>query len=226
MKAFRVQTGLRIEPFGDPVSEAFLGGEDLGTAVVRALTEAGMQAATGLPDDSAEQPCLLLPDRLFVTRAAVRAFVQACPAGTGVYRLGLARGPATDWAGPLQQTQVDQQRSAVLFDLYLLRDARPPAGAGWPELRAWLADRARPVVIDPGTGHEPIFTPRPGARRQALALPRTDRLAVDVCHWVHILWLNQALPWVRLAEHRQDHPWRAWLRSPGGHTRPCRIGLG
>lgn len=202
MKAHRFQTGARIEPLGDPVSEALVGTGLLGDAVTRALSEAGCQPELGRPGAPLAD-CLALPDRLFVTRRAVREFIEACPATAGVYRLGFVDGPASAWIQPL--SGLEPIPGGWLFDLFLIR-GRSPAAGDWEQLRAGLSRAARPVVLDPGGQHEPIHLPRPGPPHGPIRLPRSDLLAADLRHWVHLVWLNQLMPGLRLAEHRQDHP--------------------
>ena len=207
MIALRYQTGTRIAPFDDPVSSLPIGDSDLGQAVTRALTQAGCTPRIGetgrSPTDCPLTDCLVLPDRLFVTRALVRAFMDACPRAAGVYRLGLKEGPLTAWAFALQK--VDQQPGAILFDLFCVRGPGP-ISSEWPALREALVERAQPVVIDPAEELHTIYPPRPGPPVKPLMLPRSELLAVDLSHWIHLVWLNQLLPWIRLREHRQDHP--------------------
>ncbi|HOX46151.1 MAG TPA: hypothetical protein PK668_21285 [Myxococcota bacterium] len=218
MRALRFLTGLALEPFGDPISSALLGVEELGLAVARALLQAGAKPEPGfLGAIPARGELLLLPDTLFVTRAAARAFLAAVPGGPGVYRLALRRGPASEYARPLQRVDEDGCPGAVGYDLYLARgELEGLRGAdSWEALRERLRARATPVVVEPGPEVELLPEVRPGPPRTSLAMPRTLCLAADVRHWVHVLWLNHLLPRVRLREHWQDHPLRARLRGAG-----------
>ncbi len=231
MRALRFLTGLAIEPFGDPVSSAQLGVEELGLAVSRALLQAGVQPEPGSPEAiPARGELVLLPDTQFITRAAVRAFLAAAPAAPGIYRLALRRGPASEYARPLQRVDEDPATDSVQQDVYL---ARGDLGAlrttgDWEALRDALRARARPVVLDPGAQVEELPEVRPGPPRTTLALPRTLLLAADVRHWVHLVWLNHMLPWVRLQEHWQDHPLQARLRTlgcPDPRRHPARLAV-
>lgn len=224
MRALRFFTELRLEPFGDPVSAAFLGGEELGLAVARALIESGARPEPGRPQAlPAEGPVLLLPDSLFVTRAAVRALLAAAGAGPGVYQLALRHGPVSRYARPLQR--VDEDADGVRYDLFLARGSLSDlqGAPDWETLRARLSARARPVLVDPGSAHEPIPQIRPGPERSFLELPRSLTLAADVRHWVHVLWLNHLLPRVRLGERQGG--WLARLK-PAGATPANLVGRG
>ena len=87
-------------------------------AVTRALAEAGFEPRLGRPGQPVDD-CLVLPDRIFITAAMVRAFASACPPGPGVYRLCLPHGPLADWVGPL--AKVDRSAAGLAFDLAILR---------------------------------------------------------------------------------------------------------
>ena len=69
MKAYRFRTGTTLEPFGDPVGDAFLGGETLKQAVERALAAAGIpiEEVSGSDALPAAGEYLLLSDTLFLT---------------------------------------------------------------------------------------------------------------------------------------------------------------
>ncbi|MBN2497922.1 MAG: hypothetical protein JXR96_25230 [Deltaproteobacteria bacterium] len=210
MKAHRFQTGTVIEPFGDDVSDAFIGGRDLGIFVSEALLAAGLEPELGRAESPPQEEALLLPDRLFVTSRTLSAFLDACPDEDGVFQLALERGPAVDYALPLQEVQ--EQDGAVAHDLFRTRGVALPRGLAWPALQRFLRERARPVRLRPGDEHEPLIQTRPGPPREVLPLPRTDLLAVDVRHWVHILWLNHLMPALMLAAHWRQRPLQARAR--------------
>lgn len=223
MKAFRLQTGIRVEPFDDPVDESFVGGQTLADAtadVLEACDVTGEPAAAS-DDVPVHGDCLILPDNLFLTRRTLRTFLQATAAADGPARLALEAGHATAYTRPLQR--VDELDGAVAFDLFRVRRTEIPRGLAWDSLRDFLRRRAEPVVLDPGDGVEWLPQSRPGPPRQKTALPRTTLLAADVRHWVHLLWINHQLPWVRLQEHWDDHPGigRAWRRR--GRNRHRRL---
>ncbi|MBW1873672.1 MAG: hypothetical protein JRJ19_16510 [Deltaproteobacteria bacterium] len=167
MKVYLVQTGIAIEPLGDPMADTFLGGETMGTAVERAYTEAdvSVERVSTSDDIPLKGDYLLAPDNLFLTRSCVRAFSESSGQKTNPGRL-----------------------------------------------------RAEKIAIDPKPKIELIPQSRPGPPWGYIDLPRTTLLAADIRHWVHIVWLNHLLPWVRLEEYWEDHPGlkRSW-RSRGSN---------
>jgi len=219
VKAYRFQTGARIPPFDDPVSEVPVGTEPLGLAVSRALLQAGLDPIPG-PRDGAVGDSLLLPDRIFLSRDMLRAFLHACPATPGIYRLGLLPGPMTEWLAPL--ARVERSPAAVLFHVYLVRGRLELAAGDWQEQESWLARRGQAVMIEPGGPDEPVVLPRPGGGRHRMLRPRSRRLVADISLWPHLVWLNQLLPGLRLAERRRAHRFRD--RLPGAWS--GRIGRG
>jgi acetyltransferase-like isoleucine patch superfamily enzyme len=218
MKVYLVQTGIVIEPFGDPMADTFLGGETMGTAVERACTEAEVSVEKVATSDDLplKGDYLLAPDNLFLTRSCIRTFVESSGQKTGPGRLALSRGAATNYLRPLQQVAEDED--SISFDLYRIKGIEVPRGLAWNDLTAFLSSRAEKIVIDPNPKNELLPQSRPGPPWGYIDLPRTTMLAADIRHWVHIVWLNHLLPWVRLEEYWQDHPGlgRSW-RSRGSN---------
>jgi len=212
VKALIVPPLVRIEPFGEPAAEAFIGGETLGEAVAEALRQRGIdRQGPDAPADAGGET-LVLPDNLFLTREALRLFLSGC-AGAGVFRAGLPEGPLPDYVRPL--SNFENHGGMWLTDLFLVRGEPVPA-APWEELRRWLAARARAVPVVAETVIERLPQIRPGPPRRELCLPRTLAVVADVRHWVHVLWLNHLLPWIRLRERWQERPaWLRWWRSRG-----------
>ncbi len=213
MKARIVPSGVLLEPFGDPAAEAFLGGETLGAAVAGVLGRLGIAAlAFDAPVSEADGETLLLPDNLFLTRQALRLFIAACR-GPGVFRAGLPPGPLPDYLRPL--SNLVNRDGLWLTDLFLVRGDSVPS-LPWPELRERLSAGARAVPIPAEVAVERLPQIRPGPPRQELLLPRSLSVIAEVRHWVHVLWLNHLLPWVRLRERWLDAPaWRRAWRSRG-----------
>jgi hypothetical protein len=219
MKAYLFETGTVIEPFGDPVSSAFLGGETLGEAVARALGrwDLTIEKVKNTDEVPLKGDYLVLPDTLLLTRRCLGEFLQATAGGRRPSRLALLKSTATEYPRPL--TELDQEEDAVAYDLFRLQGIELPRGMNWAQLKGFLSARAENLVLDPKPEIERLPLTRPGPPRETLDLPRTTLLAADVRHWVHLVWINHQLPWVRLREYWEDHPglkraWRSRGRNP------------
>jgi hypothetical protein len=216
MKAYLVKTGTLIEPFGDDVGQAFIGGQGLAEATGSALRGADVEIE--FADSSSDLPLsgdyLILPDSLFLTRRGVREFLGATAGSREISRLALLRSAATDYAASWQGT--NEKDEAVTYDLYRFRGTQMPRDLSWPELKSFLTARAHPLTLDPTPQMEHLPQSRPGPSWTTRELPRTTLLAAEVHHWTHIVWLNHLLPWVRLEEHWEDRPGlKRSLRSRG-----------
>ncbi len=222
MKAFRIHTDTKLNPFGDSINDALLGGLSLGMMVSRALVDAGLEPELAPLEGRwpENQAFLVLPDTQFVSRACLKAFLQNCAdKPDGVWRLALRRGPASDYCLPLQDVEAEANPQHVPFDVFWVSGNTPIDGESWPKLRDWLIERSRIVELDPGDEVEWIDEPRPGPPKQRVALPRTLCLAGQVRHWVHLLWLNHLMPRLRLREHWADHAFLAKTKT-AGHKNP------
>lgn len=228
MKLYRCRTKLKLAPFGDDIRGALVGGQTLEQAQAEAARHCDLQ----VEDASGRDPVppggdfLVMGDDLYVSRACLRRFLQTPLTGKGVWRLALKRGPASDYCLPLQKVDADEQQ--VGFDLYRVRGAQVPRGLSWPHLRHWLAERAQALPLEPGGSVESLTLSRPGPPRLKLELPRSLCLAVQLSHWVHLLWLNHLLPWLRLHEYWQDRGTltRAWHgRGRNPHRREARLNV-
>lgn len=211
MKAYRFITGTRIAPFGDQVSESQIGDSRLGLVVTTALEQAGLLPCRGEPG-RLDTHCLALPDTIFITRRTIEEFLRACPRGEGIFRLALRAGPLTQWLCPL--SNVDMDDNSIMFHCYIIRGHVQPASS-WEELRQRLSESAQPVILDPGTRVETIPIPIPSHDRTEASsltyLPRTALVAADISHWVHLLWLNQLIPWLKFEESRGRKGTKAFI---------------
>ncbi len=216
MKAYLVKTGVLIEPFGDEVGEAYMGGQSLAETTSSALRWADLEIETA--SSSSDLPLsgdyLILPDSLFLTRRCIREFLGATASLREISRLALLRSAATDYSAPLQDTA--EKDDSVAYDLYRFRGAEMPRDLSWPNLKIFLASRSRLATLDPRPRIEQLPQSRPGPPWTTLELPRTTLLAAEVRHWTHLVWINHLLPWVRLEEHWEDRPGlKRSLRSRG-----------
>ena len=228
MKAYVFETGTLIEPFGDPVSSAFIGGQTLKEAVSRALAtrDVGVETVKTTDDVPLKGEYLVLPDTLFVTRRCVGEFLRDAAGTRKPARLAFSKGPVTEYSRPL--AELDEAEGRVKYDLFRVSGIELPRGMNWIQLRAFLAERAEITVLDPQAEVEALPLARPGPPREFLDLPRTTLLAADVRHWAHLVWINHQMPWVRLQEHWEDHPgprraWRSRGRNPYKRARRLSV---
>jgi hypothetical protein len=162
-------SGRRIEPFGDPPGEALIHDRTVADWQAQAFREAGLDVVHEL-----RPPCLVVPDALFTTGGALRAFVDAAAGRDAVLVLKASRfGEGT------VPVQPDVERVA----------------------EGWRFSRVRFVS---GRGESPVdvvFDPQekvielPGSPFLQQTGPVTIGVArhplMTLHHWVHILWANQ-----------------------------------
>jgi hypothetical protein len=163
VKAYVVKTGVTVEPFGDLVGESYLGGKTLEAVVKQAFAHADvtLEYAASSDEIPLKGDYLLLPDTLFVTRRCIRSFLEGSQENSKPSRLALVRGPATDYALPLQE--VVARTTFVEYDLFRIRGIELPRGMNWTQIRDFLADRTQGVLLDPKAQLEQLSN-APGAR--------------------------------------------------------------
>lgn len=163
-------TGRRIAPFDDPVSEVPVANRPLGAWLDDALAGAGLTRI-----DALEPPCLVVPDTLFTTAGALRAFVDGAAGRDAV--LGLTDSVFGERTTPVQPGV-----------------ARIPDGWRFDAVRfvSGRDEEAVVVWVDPEEERHALELPRPFREpgRDEISLPRHPVMTVH--HWVHVLWANQA----------------------------------
>jgi len=228
MKAYLFGTGTVIDPFGDPVSSAFIGGQTLMEAVAGALAkwDVSVEAIKTTNDVPLRGDYLVLPDTLFLSRRCAGEFLQATTGLKKPARLAFEKGPVSEYSRPL--TELEESEGRVKYDLFRVSGIELPRGMNWAQSRAFLAERAESVVLNPEPAIEVLPQARPGPPRGTIELPRTTLMAAEVRHWAHLVWINHQLPWVRLNEHWEDHPgikraWRSRGRNPYKRARRLSV---
>lgn len=188
MNVFVQPTGRRIEPFGDPVVETPILNRPLSTWQAEAFRAAGLQVVERLAP-----PCLEVPDTLFTTGGALRAFVDAAAGRNAV--LVLKAGVHGRSTTPVQPGVVETE-------------------AGWRfEAIRFHGNGDAPfvdVVVDPEENVMKLPMPSQftGRTEVDVSFPRHPLMTLH--HWVHILWANQVAGSIEL---RATPTWKFVLKG-------------
>jgi carbonic anhydrase/acetyltransferase-like protein (isoleucine patch superfamily) len=169
VRVFVEPTGRRIAPFDDPIGETPVLNRPLREWQARAFSEAGL-----VPIPSLQPPCLVIPDTLFASGSALRAFVDGAEGQDAVFVL--APSAFARWTTCVQPGVRETE------DGFLFEAIRFVTTAG---------STPRPVVVDPEEQVLELAAPRQfsGTEPGVIGLPR--RPVMTLHHWVHVLWVNQ-----------------------------------
>lgn len=198
MKTFRIETGLRIAPFGDPVGETFLLQGTLAASqadAVRACAGAGLspEIAAVRPGETVEGPAFVFRDDAWFTAHAIREFLGASGPPTGQLAardcLFLTRNRALQ---DLESVEID----GVRHDRFPLWRVAPgerfvvPGGVA--EGQGPAAPAAEPVAIDLAEKRLSVPVPPQFFDTDRFEIGVTARGVMCVRHWVHVLRVNHA----------------------------------
>lgn len=169
MNVFVQATGRRIEPFDDPPGEALILNRPLSTWLDEAIAGAGLTRI-----DRLTAPCLVVPDALFTTPGALRAFVDEAAGRDAVL--------------VLKQSVYGRNSVPVQPDVVACE-------AGWRfESIRWVSGRGEApveVVVDPEENVIKMPLPTYFVGTGEIEIPFPKHPLMTVHHWVHILWANQ-----------------------------------
>ncbi len=169
MNVYVQATGRRIDPFGDAPGDVLILNRRLADWQAEALVAAGLTRIERL-----EPPCLVIPDALFTTGAALRRFVDGANGRDAV--LVLAQSV---YGRNSVQVQPDVE----------------PCDAGWrfAQIR-FVSGRGEPpvdVVVDPEEQVFKLPVPTHYVGGGEIEIPFPKHPLMTIHHWVHILWANQ-----------------------------------
>ena len=162
-------TGRCIAPFDDPIGETPVLNRPLREWQAQAFAEAGL-----VPSPVLQRPCLVVPDTLFASGTALRAFVDGAGGHDAV--LVLKRSEFAKWTTCVQPGVREVEDGYVYEAIrFLGSEPEPP----------------RQIVVDPEERVLKTAAPRQfsGKDPGAIGLPRHPVMTLH--HWVHILWANQ-----------------------------------
>lgn len=207
MRAYVVNTGVRIAPFGDLARELPVGGAPSLAAWRSALfrrfnlEEVAVDRLDQIP---AGDPCIVTFDNVFFTRRVLKSFLQLWRAKPATpVRVALPRESLFVRSFSALQ-DYELRDSWALYNLYGL-----PAGG--PELA-----KAEPLpvvfkekVIDYKMPHHLTGVP-------TWPHPITSSICLHITHWLHVLQANRLAIQVRWVDQFIDHPlWGAWVFLTG-----------
>jgi carbonic anhydrase/acetyltransferase-like protein (isoleucine patch superfamily) len=193
MKAVILTTGRRISPFDDPVGECLVLDRPIQESLTDTLHQAGAKQARFQDEDSeisGDEASLVATDDLWLTVELAKAFVSAAKDTGRPSVLAIPEGLLTQYTETLQdlgRATVDG-RACRIYPLAWLPAGEPR------RLRTSFAtdsDGLEPIIVEDQS--KPLHFPlhKALAPEGRLTLPLTDRAAVRICHWMHILRANQ-----------------------------------
>lgn len=173
---FVAPTGRRIQPFDDPVTETPIANRPLSAWQADAFRDAGLTLI-----DTLTPPCLVVPDTLFTTGDALRAFIDGAAGRDAVFVLADSRYGKSNT--PVQPGVVERPEGGWRFEA--IRYVTPAGG------------EPVDVVVDPG--ESPLDLPAPPyLREETIEIGIVRDPVMTLHHWVHILWANQAVGGIEL----------------------------
>lgn len=187
-RVFVADTSRRIAPFGDAPGDVPIANRPLKAWQDEAFSQAGLQRIA-----TREPPCLVVPDTLFTTGAALRAFVDGAAGRNAV--LALRQSEFGRRTTPLQP-DVHPIEGGWRFDA-----VRFDSGASDEPAIVWVDPDESTIDID----LPPVF--RDADAPSVAALPRDPVMTLH--HWAHILWANQAAGSVEM---KREPRWRVALK--------------
>ena len=201
LRAYILETGVTIAPFGDPAGASWIGGRTLKDQQTEEIKDAGLVPAYAVSTGAlpAEGPYLLIPDYVYASAACIAAFAAAAGKG-GNAALCMPVSPVTEYPRPLssaREVEAPGAGRAIAYDLFSI--GRLPAGcADAASLLAALRESSALAPISPDCTLLRRRHPNVGPPPYVTEVPRTLSMCAHVESWVHILWLNHLLPALRL----------------------------
>ena len=206
MRCFRVATGRRIAPFGDPVRDVHVGLTTLGARQAAAVQACGLALVeVEAIAEVTERPAVVLFDDVFVTEMALRHFVARAMSATEDLALAVEDGLVARATDPF--SEVRREGEDRVYDLAVLVDPAPVADLADLHRRArpWrlpARERTARLALPPSLGAD-----RTPGTREADA-PITARIVAPVRHWVQVLRLAQLSVGVELLDALRREPRR------------------
>jgi hypothetical protein len=237
MRAFRLRSGHRLEPFGDVPEQALFAEHTIEHFVDDACARRGIAIRTidaVPPAEPSDDMVLLLADYVYVSDKMLGDFLAAAlPLMTqhDVVTPALALTPASDFVRPVSSLMVESlgrkmpttlpntakhadahATQRIRGDVFLLTKAAFINIAGQPasDVCASLRAQAHVVMVAKRELHIPMRLPTLQGGQAPSVMPISSTVLAHVEHWVHVLWLNQMAVGIRMLERaRQNKLWAA-----------------
>jgi acetyltransferase-like isoleucine patch superfamily enzyme len=205
VRAYRVASLRRIEPFGDLVRDLYVGTKTIAAWQEEAASACGLELSdVGAIEEARDRPAIVFSDDVFFTEMALRQFVAAVMAKDGDARIAL-RDSAILRAVSVLDDDPALEDGAAAFDVFHLAGRASPVKT-LEELRA----RCRPSPIESDEKRIQIRLPhvtKNGAKE--IEAPLSARVIARVRHWVHLLRLSELSVGVTLIDRLRRSPWLA-----------------
>lgn len=209
-RAYILESDRTIAPFGDPVSQVWIGDRRLAAHQDRTLGELGfevrrVQSLGDIPD--AEY--LLLLDHVFASTGVIRRFLAGARVASGSSVLAIPRGPLVEFTCRMQDLRFEKDfgypsGERAVYGVFYVRGGCVSVDE--------LLESARREVVELRERSFPIDLGAMGARGRTMNVPLASGVVMHLCHWVHVWQANVfaiGLAWAREAGRRKL--WLAWI---------------
>ena len=199
MRAYRVASGQRVEPFGDLARDLHIATRTLDDWQRSACGACDLEL-TDIDDlaAAAERPCVLFYDNVFFTEMALRNFVADTLRSTEDVAMAMPASFAVRALEPASDARPGPDDSRV-YDVFSLR------APGEVKTRSALVERCRPLVQRRMEKSVEIRLPR---EETGADIALTARVVAHVRHWIHVFRLSQLAIGVMLLDRLRVEPRR------------------
>ncbi len=239
MKALRIDLGVRVAPFEERASEAWVGDASAESLMGEALDKRGLPLSTldgTAPPPAGEGPWVVFADHAYATDKCLGDFLAAASdvvlGKTGMTaQLWLARTPSSEYTRPASSVAIaaldatgpgakpegakgPEAEATERLGYAIFLHQGPLPGATAAETLSILAKDATPVVVKKRELGFPIRLPLLGDEsRTTMIFPVTSTVACHLESWVHVLWLNHLMFGIRWNEIIRAHKWWAMAKA-------------
>jgi carbonic anhydrase/acetyltransferase-like protein (isoleucine patch superfamily) len=192
MKTVILTTGRRISPFDDPVGECLVFDRPIQESLKGTLQQAGanhVQVQDAHLDIPGDEETLVATDDLWLTVELAKAFVSGAKATGRPSVLAIPEGLLTEYSEALQdlgRATVDGRQCRIYPMAYLPAGESQRLGPSF----ASDSDGLEPVVVEDQSKPIDFALHKALVPEGRLTFPLTDRAAVRISHWMHILRAN------------------------------------
>jgi len=213
VRALLVRQATELFPFARVVDACGLGFGTFADFRARTLAQLGLPSAVehaiGAPDAQIEGPALVLSDDVWITRRALRGFLDVARRERAPVRFALPRSRLTELFGALQDTPTDDD-GRMAYDVAFVPRGTTTTARALFELPAssWRAPPYKEIALDVRVSPY-IF----GRGAATMTLPLTSTIALRVRHWVHVLRAAHLVTQVEILERASSSPVGTTLRA-------------